>query len=101
MKKSIIALTAIAALSTSSFAAKVTHSDMMEQIEALKAQLSALENKLNSTESTSSANKISLEKMMGNTSSTTSDARFKKLEKKLIELVKKQILLKLKVQEII
>lgn len=88
MKKSIIALTAIAALSTSSFAANVTHSDMMGQIEALKAQLSALENKLNSAESTSSANKVSLEKMMGNNSTTVSDSRFKKLEKKVNKIGK-------------
>lgn len=94
MKKSIIALTAIAALSTSSFAAKVTHSDMMHQIEALKAQLSALENKLNSTESTSSANKVSLEKMMGDESTTISDFRFKKLEKKVNNINKKASLAK-------
>jgi len=96
MKKSIIAITAIAALSTSSFAAKVTHSDMMEQIEALKAQISSLEKKLNSTESTSTANKVSLEKMMGNSSSTASDARFKKLEKKVNRIGKKANLAKAK-----
>ncbi len=62
MKKSIIALSAIAALSTSSFAAKVTHADMMQQIQALKAQISALENKLGATESATKENKISLEK---------------------------------------
>lgn len=96
MKKSIIALSAIAALSTSSFAAKVTHTDMMGQIEALKAQLSALEGKLNSTQSTSSANKVSLENMMNSGSSGISDARFKKLEKKVSKIGKKANLAKAK-----
>ena len=83
MKQSIIALSAIAALSTSAFAAQVTHTDMMEQIEALKAQISALERKIGDTASTSKENKVSLEKMMNTNASTVSDARFKKLESKV------------------
>ncbi len=83
MKKSIIALSAIAALSTSAFAANVSHTDMMKQIEALKAQLSALESQIGDTASTSKANKMSLEKMMNTDTTTASDARFKKLEKKV------------------
>ena len=83
MKKSIIVLSAIAALSTSAFAAKVTHTDMMDQIEALKAQIAALESKIGDTASTTNANKMSLEKMMNTEASNVSDARFKKLEKKV------------------
>ncbi|XOB62536.1 DUF3373 family protein [Campylobacterota bacterium DY0563] len=82
MKKTIVALSAIAALSTSSFAANISQEDMMKQIEALKAQISALENKLGATENTSKANKESLEKMMKG-DVAISDARFKKLEKKV------------------
>ena len=88
MKKSLIALSALAAISTSSFAAKVTHTDMMHQIEALKAQISALENKLGATESTTKENKVSLEKMMSDDSSIVTDERFKKLEKKVSQVDK-------------
>ena len=83
MKKSIIALSAIAALSTSAFAAGISNAEMMKQIEALKAQISALENKVGDTASSTKANKVSLEKMMNTDASTASDARFKKLEKKV------------------
>ncbi|RXJ67958.1 hypothetical protein CRV08_09110 [Halarcobacter ebronensis] len=83
MKKTIIALSAIAAISTSSFAANVSTAEMMKQIEALKAQIEALENKLGATETTTKANKESLEKMMNSDSITVNDARFKKLEKKV------------------
>ncbi len=83
MKKSIVVLSAIAALSTTSFAAKVTHADMMQQIEALKAQISALENQVGVAQSATKENKVSLEKMMQNDNATASDARFKKLEKKV------------------
>ena len=62
---------------------------MMQQIELLKAQISALESKLNSTQSTSTANKVSLEKMMEGKSTSVSDARFKKLEKKVNKIGKK------------
>jgi hypothetical protein len=84
MKKSIIALSAIAAMWSSSFASTISQEDLMKQIEALKAQISALESKVGATESTSKANKESLEKMMkGETPVTVSDERFKKLEKKV------------------
>jgi len=83
MKKSIIALSAIAAFSTSAFAANISNAEMMKQIEALKAQITALENKVGTTASTSKANKVSLEKMMNNETTKASDARFKKLEKKV------------------
>lgn len=82
MKKSIVALSAVTALCTSSFAASVSQADMMKQIEALKAQISALENKIGATESTSKANKESLEKMMKG-EAPVNDARFSKLEKKV------------------
>ncbi|WP_044416549.1 DUF3373 family protein [Halarcobacter anaerophilus] len=84
MKRSIIALSAIAAMWSSSFASTISQEDLMKQIEALKAQISALESKVGATESTSKANKESLEKMMkGETPVTVSDERFKKLEKKV------------------
>lgn len=100
MKKTIVALSAVAALSTSSFAATISQEDMMKQIEALKAQISALENKIGATESTSKANKESLEKMMQG-DVAISDARFKKLEKKLILLETLQEKQKFKVVETI
>jgi hypothetical protein len=65
MKKSIVVLSAIAALSTTSFAADVSNEAMLKQIEMLKAQISALENKVNKTES------------------AITDERFSKLEKKV------------------
>ncbi len=46
MKKHIIALSAITALSTSLFGAKLTHDDLKAQIDMLKAQLAALESKI-------------------------------------------------------
>ena len=89
MKKSLIALSAIAALSTSSFAAKVTHADMMKQIEALKAQIEMLEKQIGNANETANTNKVSLEKMMGGETTTVTDARFKKLEKKVDKINKK------------
>jgi len=84
MKKSIVALSAVAALFSSSFASNISQDDLIKQIEALKAQISALESKVGSTESTSKANKESLEKMMkGETPVSVNDERFKKLEKKV------------------
>lgn len=47
MKKTTIALSLVAALSTSSFGAKLTHDDLQSQIEALKAQIALLESKVN------------------------------------------------------
>lgn len=70
MRKSIIALSAIAALSTSSFAAKVSHDDMMQQIEALKAQIQMLEQKVKAPKAEPKTDAVS-------------DERFKKLEKKV------------------
>jgi len=94
MKKSIIALSAIAALSTSAFAAELTNSQMMQQIEALKAQLSALEKQVGQTATTTKENKVSLENMMKGDPSSISDARFKKLEKKVDGIGKKANLAK-------
>ncbi len=65
MKKSIVVLSAIAALSTTSFAADVSNEAMLKQIEMLKAQITALENKVNKTES------------------AVTDERFTKLEKQV------------------
>ncbi len=47
MKKTTIALSLVAALSTSSFGAKLSHDDLQMQIEALKAQIALLESKVN------------------------------------------------------
>ncbi len=65
MKKSIVVLSAIAALSTTSFAADVSNEAMLKQIEMLKAQIAALESKFNKTEK------------------AVSDERFTKLEKQV------------------
>ncbi len=50
MKKTVITLSVLAAMSVSSFANDASSQDMMEQIKALKAQLSALENKMKKNE---------------------------------------------------
>lgn len=47
MKKATVALSLVAALSTSSFGAKLTNEDLQAQIEALKAQIALLESKVN------------------------------------------------------
>ncbi|WP_421715802.1 DUF3373 family protein [Arcobacter arenosus] len=65
MKKSIVVLSAIAALSTTSFAADVSNEAMLKQIEMLKAQIAALESKFEKTEK------------------AVSDERFTKLEKQV------------------
>jgi len=65
MKKSIVVLSAIAALSTTSFAVDVSNEAMLKQIEMLKAQIAALESKFNKTEK------------------AVSDERFTKLEKQV------------------
>ena len=88
MKKTIVALSVIAAISTSSFAAEISTAEMMKQIEALKAQIAALENKLGDTQNAAKANKESLEKMMKSDSIVVNDSRFKKLEKK-VDRIKK------------
>ncbi len=73
MKKGIIALSAVVAMSIPSFASKVNHQEMMEQIKLLKAQISELENKLNATKEESEKNK---------------NSNFQKLEKKLNRVAK-------------
>lgn len=75
MKKSIIAIAAIAALSTSAFGAKLTHEDLIGQIELLKAQLSALESKINASA------EVGI--------SEVTDKRITKIEKKLAKNSKK------------
>lgn len=55
MKKVAIGLSIAAALSTSSFGAKMTHDDLMAQIEALKAQIQLLELKVNEVAQTKHA----------------------------------------------
>ena len=74
--KSVIALSVVAALHTSAFAAKVSHDDLTAQIEMLKAQLKALENKVIS---------MSAEKNI----TQTSEKRIQKLEKKVAKNSKK------------
>ncbi|MEA1914447.1 MAG: DUF3373 family protein [Campylobacterota bacterium] len=58
IKRSIITLSAVAALSTSSYA--LTHDDMMQQLEMLKAQIAALEGKLKQNEASLKNNKTLL-----------------------------------------
>lgn len=67
MKKSLVGLLTSAAVCSSLFAGTISNEEMMKQIEALKAQITALENKLNQTQG----------------GSDTTDTRFKKLEKKV------------------
>jgi hypothetical protein len=81
-KSAVIVLSAITAMSVNSFAT-VTNEEMLKQIKSLKAQIEALENKLSTTQSETKKNRVSLESMMHNDSSSVSDARFKKLEKKV------------------
>ena len=79
MKKSIIILSTIAAFSTASFANDI-NAQMYEQIQILKAQVAALEAKMNAQ------NKIVTEK--------TNEKRFTKIEKKLARVSKKASLAK-------
>ncbi len=88
MKKSMVALSAIVAMSIPSFAAKVTHQDMMDQIKLLKAQIAALESKLNSTQKDTQKNKKSLETLITDKGDLVVDSRFKKLEKKVDRVAK-------------
>lgn len=83
MKKSLISLAAVVSLSSSLFAGNISNAEMMKQIEALKAQITALENKLNQTQNETKENKVSLEKMIKGESASVNDKRFKKLEKKV------------------
>ncbi|RXK12567.1 hypothetical protein CP965_08280 [Halarcobacter mediterraneus] len=83
MKKSMIALSVVAAFATSSFANAISNEEMLKQINALKAQITALENKLTQTQNTSKENKVSLENMMKSETIKVDDTRFKKLEKKV------------------
>jgi len=77
MKKSIVALSAIAAMSMSAFGAKLTHNDLQAQIEALKAQLSALESKINE------------QKIVTAQPAADTEKRLAKIEKKLNKNSKK------------
>lgn len=83
MKKGMIALSVVAAFATSSFANTISNEEMLKQINALKAQIAALENKLTQTQNTSKENKVSLENMMKSDNIKIDDTRFKKLEKKV------------------
>eukprot|EP01029_Cantina_marsupialis_P015329 TRINITY_DN336169_c0_g1_i1.p1 TRINITY_DN336169_c0_g1~~TRINITY_DN336169_c0_g1_i1.p1 ORF type:complete len:534 (-),score=94.74 TRINITY_DN336169_c0_g1_i1:311-1912(-) len=83
MKKSIITISATTALVTSSYATNLSQEDMMQQILALKAQLSALEKKLEKTEIRTNTNKESLSKIIINNDVLAKDNRFEKLEKKV------------------
>ena len=77
MRKSIVALSAIAALSTSAFGAKLTHADLQAQIELLKAQIAALEAKVNESQ------------IVEAKPSEQTEKRLKKIEKKLAKNSKK------------
>jgi hypothetical protein len=86
MKKSIIALSTIAALCTNSFASDVTYDDMMKQIQMLKDQIKVLENKVNNTAKTSNETKTLVNSLQSN---AKIEKRLKKVEKKLAKTNKK------------
>jgi archaellum component FlaC len=86
IKRSIIALSTIAALSTNSFASNITNDEMMKQIEMLKAQITALENKLNETTQQNKETKTLLNSLKSN---EKIEKRLKKVEKKLARTNKK------------
>jgi len=73
MKRTTIALSLVAALSTSSFGAKLSNDDLQAQIEALKAQLALLEQRVN--QSTQKSTELILP--------AATEKRIKKNEKKV------------------
>jgi len=77
MRKSIIALSAVAALSTASFANDM-NAEMYQQIQALKAQVAALEAKMEKQQAKSVTNYSDLD-----------EKRITKIEKKLAKVNKK------------
>jgi len=77
MRKSIIALSAVAALSTASFANDI-NAEMYKQIQALKAQVAALEAKMEKQQAKSVTNYSDLD-----------EKRITKIEKKLAKVNKK------------
>ncbi|WP_428024499.1 DUF3373 family protein [Arcobacter sp.] len=79
MKKSSIALSLVAALCTSSFGAKLNHDDLQAQIEALKAQIALLEQKVNQANEKPSELKLS----------EVTEKRIEKIEKKVATNYKK------------
>jgi hypothetical protein len=75
MKKGIIALSVVAALSTASFA-KDANTQMFEQIQALKAQIEALEKKLNTQQPSVDEKRITkIEKKLDRVSNTATAAK--------------------------
>ncbi len=93
LKKTLITLSTIAALHTSSFAAKITHDDMMQQIQMLKAQIAALESKINQNADNLQATTAAVEEsktLLGTLKSDDKiEKRLKKVEKKLAKTNKK------------
>ncbi len=79
MKKTSIALSFLVALSTSSFGAKLSHDDLQAQIEALKAQIALLEQRVNQATEKTSTLKLS----------EVAEKRIKKIEKKVASNYKK------------
>jgi len=85
IKKSIISLSAILALSSNSFAADISAQDMMKQIELLKAQIAKLENKINQN-----ADALKSKSLEGSLKSDSKiEKRLAKVEKKLAKTNKK------------
>ena len=94
MKKNIIALSVVAAISTTSFAADI-NKEMYNQIQALKAQVEALEKKM--------AEQQAVQKQKAEQVSTpvVDEKRIEKIEKNLTQFLKQQLLQKFKVLMII
>lgn len=76
MKKSIIAMSVVAAISTTTFAADI-NKEMYNQIQALKAQIEALEKKVTAQEATQA------KKVEQPVVATVDEKRIEKIEKKL------------------
>lgn len=88
MRKKIFVSSAILCLYTSTYANNISNKEMMEQIKILKAQIAALESKIGATQVATKKNKVSLEKMIKNTSKPINDSRFTKLEQKVERVAK-------------
>lgn len=93
MKKNLIRLSIVAALTTSSFASDI-NKEMLNQIQALKAQIEALEKKVAEQEVKQQAQTSAV--------TTVDEKRIEKIEKKnLIQFQTLQLLQKSKVEMII
>jgi len=92
MKKNLIALSCIAAFATTSFSSDA-NTEMFKQIQALKAQIEALEKKVAAQET------VQIQKVEPAVT-TVDEKRIEKIEKKLDTVSKQQLQLKFKVLKI-